>query len=712
MSPVVNRKSIRFWQKILNILKISVFVLIFSAEMGAFADNLVVRTAGTLQDGLFQTVSNSNTAAVSEPSIILEDAGLDAGVETGPDAEKEQLESRSGTEEAESTKKELKTGESSEIPEDDFELILEDVSGSDGSENAQEELELDLDLTEKEQTARSGNADKSVNVETNAETKKDANAEPELVLEEAAVSPISEGTSVLENGANGDVAPKDAVGTSVPESAEREDVSSNIPQTVSPSVPPVTDPAAFTDLREDAIVRAIRTARPAVVNIRGEKVLRSVPFDASNASNDPNAAHSAAEESQHVNGMGTGVIFDPRGYIVTNFHVVDGIQEIHVTTADAKTYVARILARDKETDLAIIKIDALAGEVFETIPLGESSDLMTGETVIAIGNAFGYEHTVTRGIISAQHRSVQVTDVQYYQDLIQTDASINPGNSGGPLLNVYGKMIGINVAVRAGAQGIGFAIPVNRAMEVVTRMTGSCSAEKNWHGIQFVNLPVGNGRGAVVQSVEPNSPAEFIGLRAGDTILTVNQKKIAHELDFTCSILELKPGESIQISVQRKNKTASVELALGAVSSKNRVASIYAPDGESRPRFDAKKLTNEEIIWKQMGVLVSPVAGNSIPIQGSRKYNGGLLVQNVRQNSPAARQGIQNGDILLGILRWETLSLDNVIFVLSQPEIQDIPKVKFLLARNGKVLLGHFPSHDFQTNGAVETASAGYRVRK
>lgn len=712
MSPVVNRKSIRFWQKILNILKISVFVLIFSAEMGAFADNLVVRTAGTLQDGLFQTVSNSNTAAVSEPSIILEDTGLDAGVETGPDAEKEQLESRSGTEEAESTKKELKTGESSEIPEDDFELILEDVSGSDGSENAQEELELDLDLTEKEQTARSGNADKSVNVETNAETKKDANAEPELVLEEAAVSPISEGTSVLENGANGDVAPKDAVGTSVPESAEREDVSSNIPQTVSPSVPPVTDPAAFTDLREDAIVRAIRTARPAVVNIRGEKVLRSVPFDASNASNDPNAAHSAAEESQHVNGMGTGVIFDPRGYIVTNFHVVDGIQEIHVTTADAKTYVARILARDKETDLAIIKIDALAGEVFETIPLGESSDLMTGETVIAIGNAFGYEHTVTRGIISAQHRSVQVTDVQYYQDLIQTDASINPGNSGGPLLNVYGKMIGINVAVRAGAQGIGFAIPVNRAMEVVTRMTGSCSAEKNWHGIQFVNLPVGNGRGAVVQSVEPNSPAEFIGLRAGDTILAVNQKKIAHELDFTCSILELKPGESIQISVQRKNKTASVELALGAVSSKNRVASIYAPDGESRPRFDAKKLTNEEIIWKQMGVLVSPVAGNSIPIQGSRKYNGGLLVQNVRQNSPAARQGIQNGDILLGILRWETLSLDNVIFVLSQPEIQDMPKVKFLLARNGKVLLGHFPSHDFQTNGAVETASAGYRVRK
>ena len=129
--------------------------------------------------------------------------------------------------------------------------------------------------------------------------------------------------------------------------------------------------------------------------------------------------------------------------------MVDGVREIHVTRADGQRHVARLLARDKEADLAILKIDCPTP--LPVIPIGTSSDLMAGETVIAVGNAYGYEHTVTRGIISALHRSVQVSEAQYYDDLIQTDASINPGNSGGPLLNIDGEMIGINVAVRAGA---------------------------------------------------------------------------------------------------------------------------------------------------------------------------------------------------------------------------------------------------------------------
>lgn len=460
------------------------------------------------------------------------------------------------------------------------------------------------------------------------------------------------------------------------------------------------------ELREDAIVRAIRAARPAVVNIRGEKFMKSVPYDATGS--DPQKQVGSQSEAQHVNGMGTGVLFDSRGYIVTNFHVVDGIQEIHVTTADSKTYVARILARDRETDLAIIKIEALAGEVFETIQFGESSDLMTGETVIAVGNAYGYEHTVTKGIVSALHRSVQVSDVQFYQDLIQTDASINPGNSGGPLLNIKGEMIGINVAVRAGAQGIGFAIPVNRAMEVVTRMTESCVASRNWHGIGFANYPVGSSSGAVVESVEKNSPAESIGLRVGDVILGVNQKKIANRLDFACSILEMKSGETIRISVARNQKTATVKLAMGAVTARNREGTDYAPEVADKPAFHVEKLTNEEIIWKQMGVFVSPVRGNEIPIRGSRKYNGGLLVQNVRPNSPAARQGIRNGDVLLGILQWETLTLDNVIFILGRPEFQNQQSVKFLLAREGQVFRGSFAMGDFQNTAVAETASAAY----
>ena len=151
--------------------------------------------------------------------------------------------------------------------------------------------------------------------------------------------------------------------------------------------------------------------------------------------------------------MGTGVVVDPRGYIVTNYHVVEGVRQINVTLASGEAHIARLVSHDPETDLAIIKIPTKVA--MPLISIGRSDDLMVGEEVIAIGNAYGYEHTHTRGIISALHRTVKVTDSQYYRDLIQTDASINPGNSGGPLLNVDGQMIGINVAVRVGAQGIG-----------------------------------------------------------------------------------------------------------------------------------------------------------------------------------------------------------------------------------------------------------------
>ncbi len=197
--------------------------------------------------------------------------------------------------------------------------------------------------------------------------------------------------------------------------------------------------ASASDLRNSPIVKAVDGARESVVNIRGEKTVAATAGQAQ-----------GAETARRVNGMGTGVVIDPRGYIITNYHVVDGVRDIQVTLAGGERYIARLFARDPETDLAIIKIDPK--QEIPVVNIGTSSDLMTGETVIAVGNAFGYEHTVTRGIISALHRSVQVNEAQYYDDLIQTDASINPGNSGGPLLNIDGEMIGINVAVRAGAR--------------------------------------------------------------------------------------------------------------------------------------------------------------------------------------------------------------------------------------------------------------------
>ncbi|HTU26795.1 MAG TPA: trypsin-like peptidase domain-containing protein, partial [Pirellulales bacterium] len=233
---------------------------------------------------------------------------------------------------------------------------------------------------------------------------------------------------------------------------------------------PALRPAAATELRRTAEVRAVEQARGSIVNIHGQKTV---------VSGDDGARR--GETPQHVNGMGTGVIIDGRGYIITNYHVVEGVKKIQVTLASGKSYVASTVSHDPPTDLAIIKISAR--EELPVITVGTSSDLMTGEPVIAVGNAYGYEHTVTRGIVSALHRTVHVSDAQQYQDLIQTDASINPGNSGGPLLNIDGEMIGINVAVRAGAQGIGFAIPVDMAMSIAANLMSVEKIESTYHGV-------------------------------------------------------------------------------------------------------------------------------------------------------------------------------------------------------------------------------------
>src|SRR4029450_11976746 len=222
-------------------------------------------------------------------------------------------------------------------------------------------------------------------------------------------------------------------------------------------------------LRNSPIVKAVNAAAPSVVNIHGRKTVRA------------ESAPLGTDAVRQVNGMGTGIVIDPRGYIITNFHVVEGVSNIQVTLDDDRKLIARLVANDPKTDLAIIRIDTK--DPLPVIHFGTSCDLMRGEPVIAVGNAYGYENTVTRGIISALHRSVQVSDEQKYNDLIQTDASINPGNSGGPLMNIDGEVIGINVAVRVGAQGIGFAIPIDEALEVAARLVSTERLDQTTHGI-------------------------------------------------------------------------------------------------------------------------------------------------------------------------------------------------------------------------------------
>ena len=407
------------------------------------------------------------------------------------------------------------------------------------------------------------------------------------------------------------------------------------------------------ELRRTAIVRAVERVRPSVVNIHGQKTISTETL----------ASHN--KTIRRVNGMGTGVVIDPRGYIITNHHVIDGVRPILVTLASGKTVVARRVSHDRETDLAIIRIDV--EEEMPIIRIGTSRDLMVGEPTIAVGNAYGYEHTVTTGIISSLHRTVHVSEQQRYEDQIQTSAGINPGNSGGPLLNIDGEMIGVNVAVRAGAQNIAFAIPVDKVMEVAAELMSVRRLDNLWHGVVAKTNPSKVGE-LIVEEVEADSPADLCGVRAGDRIAVVGETKIARALDLERSLLGRQDGEEVKLKVYRNDRL--VELSMIVVEARK------------------IKRTIEQRLWRQIGLRLQPISARQFE-QTDTRYRGGMLVSSVRAGSQASRQGIRRGDVLVGMHKWETVTMDNVAYVLNYPALRKINPVDFYVLRNTKTLHGH-----------------------
>jgi serine protease Do len=417
--------------------------------------------------------------------------------------------------------------------------------------------------------------------------------------------------------------------------------------------------ARGSELRITPTVKIVQQARPSIVNIHGQKTVG--PSE---------EGYRRGDAPQNVNGMGTGVIIDERGYILTNFHVVDGVREIQVTLADERTIVATLESHDTKTDLAVIRIQA--GRKLPVISIGTSDDLMPGEPVVAVGNAYGYTHTVTCGIISALHRVVQVSDAQKYHDLIQTDASINPGNSGGPLLNADGEMIGINVAVRAGAQGIGFAIPVDLAMAVAAELMSSEHIGNAWHGIVPKQLGPTAARQLVVGDVDEESPAAKCGLQPGDVITAVGDSPVARALDLERALLGRKPGEEIPLTVHRNKQAVNVSLVL-ATSPKRRA-----------PAHDKT--------WTMVGLRLEPVPADEFE-QFKTHYRGGLSISDVRPGSPAARQGIRAGDVLVGMHIWETVSLENVEYILNRLDAAALDPLKFYILRDDGEFYGTYYGH-------------------
>ena len=404
--------------------------------------------------------------------------------------------------------------------------------------------------------------------------------------------------------------------------------------------------------RRTAIVKAIESTRDSVVNIHGQKFV-------------PNADEEGAGELKRVNGMGTGVVVDARGYVVTNYHVVEGVRRIEVTLASGKTTSASLVSHDPRTDLAVIKVEH--DGPLPVITIGTSSDLMIGETVLALGNAYGYEHTVTRGIVSALHRDVEVSRTQRYDDLIQTDASINPGNSGGPLLNIDGEMVGINVAVRAGAQGIGFAIPVDRVLEVVAALLTVERVDRTWHG----SVSRSDGpRGVIVEAVHRQSPAETVGVKAGDVITQIGEVSVSRPLDIERGLLGHRAGDSVSVTVMRAGAEEKLDLSLAA-------------------RRDA--IPVDERCWADIGLRVESMPAAKVQRLQSR-YRGGLMVSEVRAGGPADEQGIRVGDILVGLHVWETIAPDNISYILDKAEDEHLNPIKFYVLRGRETLFGHLVS--------------------
>jgi serine protease Do len=426
------------------------------------------------------------------------------------------------------------------------------------------------------------------------------------------------------------------------------------------------DPSTRTGARKTAIVTAVERVKAAVVNIHSERTIGGPDHFMSS--------------SNRVNGMGTGIIIDPRGYIVTNHHVVEDVSLLRIRLADGSTYHASIAARSPDVDLALIKIDA--PQPLATIPLGTAVDLMVGETVLAIGNAYGYEHTVSLGIVSAIKRDVSLNKDMSYKSLIQTDASINPGNSGGPLVNVNGELVGVNVAIRAGAQGIGFAIPVDHMIRSVADMLRSRRRSGVYDGLAVrdrvdISSEVPS-RSVVVERVDAGSPAAAANLRPGDTLVRIGDVRIVCSYDVERAFLDRNSNETVPVVVRRGDKDQQVDIALGGSPSSRGV-----PAGVVR----AQTGSSSDMIWAKLGVHLQAVATETVT-RVNRQLNGGLEVIDISSDSPAAKAGMKKGDILVGLHTYETLSADNVIYVLSHPDLPTFQPLSFYILRSGQVRKG------------------------
>jgi serine protease Do len=362
--------------------------------------------------------------------------------------------------------------------------------------------------------------------------------------------------------------------------------------------------------RRTPVVEAVEKAAPAVVMIAAAVRQQRSPFrgpmdDLFDLGDD------FFGPQRRSMSIGSGVIIDPRGYVVTNEHVIAGAAQVRVQLADHREFEARVVGADARFDLAVLKIETRAP--LPHLKVGSARDLMPGETVIAIGNPFGLSHTVSTGVVSALHRVVPIAKNRTCEDCIQTDAAINPGNSGGALLNINGELIGINAAIRANANNIGFAIPVDRARAIVDDMLRFGQVRHGWIGIYPQDI---RQEGVGIAEVDPQSPAAHAGIRPGDVMLALNDEPLRRAQDYLDRTAQTLAGEEIRL-----------KLARGVV----RVKGAWLSPAQAAER-----------LARRLGLEV-------VAVPGTATVAPGLRVTRVDRRGLAASVGIAAGDILRAV---------------------------------------------------------------
>jgi len=396
-------------------------------------------------------------------------------------------------------------------------------------------------------------------------------------------------------------------------------------------------PQSFADLAEEA--------RPAVVNISTETTVK-IPGRPFRHFFGPDEEGPFGDFFHHFFGdtpdkelkqqsLGSGFIIDKDGYIITNNHVVEGAEEIQVKLADGREFKAKVAGRDPKTDLALIKISSL----FKNLPalsLGDSDKMRVGDWVLAIGNPFGLGHTVTQGIISATGR---VIGSGPYDNFLQTDAPINPGNSGGPLINLKGEVIGINSAIIASGQGIGFAVPSNMAKTIIPQLREKGKVVRGWVGVSVQTitpeiakaLGLKDTNGALVGEVVPGGPADFAGIKSGDIIISFDGKEIKKMSDLPLVVAETPIGKTVQVKVLRAAKEIILNIKVAEMA-EGKIASSLPPTEES------------------LGMAVDDISPEIMKELKLRDRTG-VVVTEVAPGGPADEAGIQPGDVIREVNR-------------------------------------------------------------